>query len=42
MYAVTITWSDGTITRATVSKETLRHFSMRACKNASVKWVKQS
>jgi hypothetical protein len=41
-YLVTITWADGSVTRATVNKESLRNFSMKACKGASIKWVKQS
>lgn len=40
MYLVQITWSDGTVTKATVNKQTLRNFSLKACKGASVKWAK--
>lgn len=40
MYAVTITWADGSVTRATVTRKTLRNFSMKACKGASVKWTR--
>lgn len=36
MYAVTIKWQDGTITRATVNKKTLRGFKLSACRGASV------
>lgn len=42
MYAVTIKWADGSITRATVSKATLRGFKLSACRDASVKIVKVS
>lgn len=36
MYAVTIKWADGSITRATVTKATLRGFKLSACRDASV------
>jgi hypothetical protein len=42
MYAVTISWADGTITRATVTKDTLRGFRLSACRNASIKIIKVS
>lgn len=41
MYAVTITWADGSVTRATVTRASLKHFSLKACRGASVRWVKQ-
>jgi hypothetical protein len=41
MYAVTITWADGSITRAVVTRESLKHFNLKACRGASVKWVRQ-
>lgn len=41
MYAVTIKWADGSITRAVVNRKTLKNFSLKACNGASVKWVKQ-
>jgi hypothetical protein len=40
MYNVTITWLDGQITRALVTKQTLRGFKLSACKGASVLIVK--
>lgn len=40
MYNVTITWSDGSITRATVTKAALRGFKLTACRDASVSIVK--
>lgn len=40
MYAVTIQWQDGTVTRATVTAKTLRGFKLSACRGASVKIVK--
>jgi len=41
MYAVVITWADGSVTRATVTRESLLNFSMKACRGARVRWVKQ-
>jgi hypothetical protein len=40
LYAVTIKWADGSITRATVTKETLRGFRLSACRDAAVSIVK--
>jgi hypothetical protein len=40
MYQITITWTDGTITRATVSRKTLRGFKLSACRGCSVRIVK--
>jgi hypothetical protein len=41
MYQVTITWFNGTTPlRATVTKETLRGFNLKAVKDAAVKIVK--
>ena len=42
MYLVTITWLDGQITRATVTKETLRGFKLTACRGCAVKWERVS
>lgn len=42
MYAVTIKWSNGSVTRATVTKATLRGFKLSACRDASVTIVKVS
>jgi len=42
MYAVTIKWADGSITRARVTKKTLRGFKLSACRDASVTIVKVS
>jgi hypothetical protein len=40
MYAVTIKWLDGSITRATVNKTTLRGFNLKACNGASISIIK--
>ena len=40
MYAVTITYLDGQVLRATVTKAALRGFKLTACRDASVKIVK--
>lgn len=40
MYAITIRWTDGTITRATVNAKTLAGFRLSSCKDASIKIVK--
>ena len=37
MYRVTITWLDGQVTRATVTKRTLRGFRLSSCRGCSVK-----
>lgn len=37
-YLVVITWLDGSVTRATVNKSSLRNFSLKALHGASVKW----
>lgn len=39
-YAVTIKWQNGQVTRATVTKATLRGFKLSACKDAAVTIVK--
>jgi hypothetical protein len=39
-YAVTIKWLDGQITRATVTKDTLRGFKLSACRGCSITIVK--
>lgn len=39
-YLVVITWADGNVTRATVTKDTLRGFRLTACRGAAVKIVK--
>lgn len=39
-YLVVIKWPDGAVTRATVTKKTLRGFSLKACRGASVSWRK--
>lgn len=39
-YAVTIKWLDGQVTRATVTKATLRGFKLSACRGASVTIIK--
>jgi hypothetical protein len=39
-YAVTITWLDGNVTRATVSLATLRGFKLSACKGCAISIVK--
>lgn len=38
MYAIQITWADGTVTRAVVNRTTLRAFRLSSCGGASVKW----
>jgi hypothetical protein len=40
MYHVTITWTDGQITRATVTAKTLRGFRLTACRGCSIRIVK--
>lgn len=40
MYAVTIKWANGTVTRATVNKTSLRGFNLKACNGAAVTIVK--
>jgi hypothetical protein len=37
MYRVTITWLDGQITRALVTKKTLRGFRLSACRGCGVR-----
>lgn len=39
-YLVTITWLDGSVTRATVNKASLRGFNLKACNGAAVTIVK--
>lgn len=39
-YLVTIKWANGSITRATVTRETLAGFKLSACNGASVSIVK--
>jgi hypothetical protein len=41
MYAITIKWLDGTITKAVVNRASLRAFRISACQGASISWVKQ-
>lgn len=41
-YAVTITYPDGQVVRATVTKETLAGFRLSACRDCSVSIVKVS
>lgn len=38
-YAITITWADGSVTNATVTREALKAFNLKACR--SVKWMRQ-
>jgi len=40
MYAVTIKWKNGSVTRATVTKASLRGFNLKACNGAAVTIVK--
>lgn len=40
MYAVTIKWLNGSVTRATVNKASLRGFNLKACNGAAVTIVK--
>jgi hypothetical protein len=42
MYKITISWTDGTVTRATVTREALKGFKLHACNGAAVKIVKVS
>jgi hypothetical protein len=37
MYLVTITWLDGQITRATISRKGLRSFKLQACRGCGLK-----
>lgn len=39
-YQVTIKWTDGSVTRATVTPATLRGFRLSSCKGAAVSIVK--
>lgn len=39
-YAVTIKWANGSITRATINKASLRSFNLKACNGAAVKIVR--
>jgi hypothetical protein len=40
MYQVTIKWLNGSVTRATINKASLRGFNLRACNGAAVTIVK--
>lgn len=40
MYLVTIKWTNGAVTRATVNKTSLHGFNLKACNGAAVKIVR--
>jgi hypothetical protein len=42
MYAVTIKWANGTVTRAVVNRDALKTFNLKACNGAAVSWRKLS